>query len=98
VSSHQQEQHEMLLQGTQPSGADEWLCPTCGRRLVMRPPPDEGRVVLDPGDEYAIHVGGKGGVRIGQLAVSSTGSTEAEERAWREWLDSIGIQWDGPAA
>jgi hypothetical protein len=95
-----QQRHEMILEGTQPSGADEWSCPTCGRRLVMRPPPNYQKVVLEPGDESAVHVGGKGGVRIGQLAVTSTdtGDAPAEERAWREWLDSIGIEWDGPAA
>jgi hypothetical protein len=90
----------MVLEGTQPSGADEWSCPVCGRRLVMRPPPHYQKVVLERGDESAIHVGGKGGVHIGQLAVTSTGAgaAQAEERAWREWLDSVGIEWDGPAA
>jgi DNA-directed RNA polymerase subunit RPC12/RpoP len=92
-----QQRHEMILEGTQPSGADEWSCPTCGRRIVMRPPPDYQKIVLDPGDELAIHVGGKGGVRVGAVDVTPAESGE-DERAWRDWLDSIGIDWDGPAA
>jgi len=31
----EQQQHEMVLDKTHPSGTDEWYCPTCGRRLLM---------------------------------------------------------------
>ena len=97
----EQQQHEMVLGGTQPSGADEWFCPTCGRRVIMRPAPNYERVVLVRGDEYAIHVGGKGGVRVGHLTVTPfdhAGRPGAEDRSWRQWLDDHGIEWDGPAA
>jgi hypothetical protein len=92
-----QQRHEMILEGTQPSGADEWSCPTCGRRIVMRPPPDYQKIVLDPGDELAIHVGGKGGIEVSGFAAASAGSDRAVEED-RAWLDSIGIDWEGPAA
>jgi hypothetical protein len=92
-----QQRHEMILEGTQPSGADEWSCPTCGRRLVMRPPPNYQKVVLEPGDESAVHVGGKGGIEVGGVAADSAISGRATEDE-RAWLDSIGIDWDGPAA
>lgn len=57
-------QHEMQLKQTYPSGVEEWFCPTCGRRFLMRWPPQYKKVVLDAGDEYAIHTGGKGGLAM----------------------------------
>jgi hypothetical protein len=98
--SDSQQRHEMVLEGTQPSGSDEWSCPVCGRRLVMRPPPHYQKVVLERGDESAIHVGGKGGIEVGGVAATSVTNDRAaeDERAWRDWLDSIGIDWEGPAA
>jgi hypothetical protein len=83
------QQHEMVLVRTQPSGADEWHCPTCGRRLVMVPAPDFQKIVLNPGDEHVIHVGGKGRIP------PATPSPADDDRAW---LYSIGIDWDGSAA
>ncbi|MGK4581155.1 hypothetical protein [Kitasatospora sp. HPMI-4] len=47
----------MRLTGRLASGADEWSCPTCGRRIGLRRPPDPEVVVLDAGDEAAVHVG-----------------------------------------
>ncbi|MFJ8044655.1 hypothetical protein ACIRBX_29540 [Kitasatospora sp. NPDC096147] len=49
--------HEMKLVGRLASGADEWSCPTCGRRIALRRPPDPDLTVLEPGDESAVHVG-----------------------------------------
>jgi hypothetical protein len=83
-------QHEMILVRTQPSGADEWHCPSCGRRLLMVPPPDFQKIVLTPGDEHVIHIGGKG-------RIPRTPSPPDDDRAWRDWLYSIGIDWDGSA-
>lgn len=57
-------QHEMHLVKTHPSGAEEWCCPTCGRRFLMQWPPNCKKIILEPGDEYAIHSGGKGGLQI----------------------------------
>ncbi|MFB7662368.1 hypothetical protein ACFC1R_00255 [Kitasatospora sp. NPDC056138] len=47
----------MRLTGRLASGADEWSCPTCGRRIALRRPPDPELVVLETGDESAVHVG-----------------------------------------
>ena len=63
-------QHEMQLEKCHPSGAEEWYCPICGRRFLMQWPPDYRKIVLEPGDEYALHSGGKGGVRMGPLQIS----------------------------
>ncbi len=59
-----QEAHEMNLIDTHEDGEEEWLCPECGRRFLMRWPPEYSRTVLDPGNEDVIHTGGKGGLRV----------------------------------
>lgn len=56
----QQEHHQMLLETTHSSGAEEWYCPTCGRRFLLRWPPSYEKVVIEPGDELATHSGSKG--------------------------------------
>lgn len=66
----QPEQHEMQLEKTHPAGADEWLCPTCGRRFLMQWPPAYKKIILEIGDEYALHSGGKGGLRLSPPQVS----------------------------
>jgi hypothetical protein len=87
------EQHEMVLEGPRPSGAEEWSCPECGYRFVVRWAPRFERVVLEEGDVGATHVGVKGDLRLGQVDVAPTPDAEA-----RRWLNDIGIEWDGPAA
>ncbi|GAA2752530.1 hypothetical protein GCM10010440_68950 [Kitasatospora cinereorecta] len=49
--------HQMRLTGRLGSGADEWSCPACGRRIALRRPPHPEITVLDPGDEGAVHIG-----------------------------------------
>ncbi len=49
--------HQMRLTGRLGSGADEWSCPLCGRRIALRRPPRPELTVLDPGDEEAVHIG-----------------------------------------
>ncbi len=61
--------HEMQLTGIDPSGAEEWHCPACGRRLLMSWPPAYKRVVLEAGDDYAIHSGGTGGLHLSRPSV-----------------------------
>ena len=93
-------QHEMQLEKCHPSGAEEWYCPICGRRFLMQWPPDYRKIVLVPGDEYALHSGGKGGLRMGSVQIS-----EAEDEpelsdelraALDEALDDIDFDdWSG---
>ena len=70
------EQHQMHLVKTHSSGAEEWHCPTCGRRFLMTWPPSYKRIILEPGDELALHNGGKGGLQItgAQLKEGHNGS------------------------
>lgn len=67
--------HEMRLERTLPDGAEEWFCPTCGRRFLMQWPPAYRKIILDPGDERAIHNGGRGGLRLGPLEFTESGQT-----------------------
>src|SRR5687767_6851054 len=80
-SSVHQQQHEMQLEKTHPSGAEEWGCPTCGRRFLLSWPPAYEKIVLEAGDEYATHTGGKGGIRMQPPQIS-----EVEEPTLSEEL------------
>jgi hypothetical protein len=84
--------HEMILAGTQESGAEEWLCPNCGRRVLLRWPPNYERRVLEPGDEFATHAGGKGGAMVGQAVLKPSDTTEPRTDE-RDWLRENGIDW-----
>ena len=91
------ERHIMILNDRADSGAEEWVCPSCGRRMLLRWPPDYESLVLEHGDDTAIHVGGKGGLQIGEIAVAPTPVGDVPS-AERRWLYDSGIDWDGPAA
>ncbi|GAB7182743.1 hypothetical protein ATKI12_2574 [Kitasatospora sp. Ki12] len=100
--------HEMKFVARLSSGADEWSCPACGRRVTLRRLPEPELTVLDPGDESAVHVGviepdaaavaaekyGLGPVQN----VPRPPSPPAPDAADRRWLAEIGIDWDGGAA
>jgi hypothetical protein len=86
------QQHEMVLEKTYSSGVDEWYCPTCGRRLLMEYTPEFKKTVLEVGDEYAAHSGGKGGVRMQTPQIISSkeeGELEKDPHlsVWTDWMD-----------
>lgn len=66
-----QEKHSMKIAKTHPSGAEEWVCPTCGRRILMQWPPEYKKVVLEEGDPNAQHQGSKGGVELNSTQISA---------------------------
>ena len=95
-----QSRHELVLETTHPSGAEEWFCPTCGRRMTITWQPWK-KVILEPGDVYAAHGGSKGILKIGPLHISPEneyGLSAATDPAdpyltpWAQWLDKMG--WD----
>ncbi|MEU9078233.1 hypothetical protein ACFYUY_17145 [Kitasatospora sp. NPDC004745] len=102
--------HEMKFVARLASGADEWSCPTCGRRVTLRRLPDPELTVLDPGDDSAVHVGViEPDARAAAEAVEKYGlgpvqniprppSPPAPDADDRRWLAEIGIDWDGGAA
>lgn len=91
------DRHNMILNGSAESGAEEWVCPTCGRQMLLRWPPDYQKLVLVPGDEDAIHVGGKGGLQVGGAVVTPAPAGDVPS-AERQWLRDNGIDWDGASA
>ena len=91
------ERHEMILGGREQSGAEEWYCPACGRRMLLRWPPDYEKTVLEHGDDSAVHVGGKGGLRVGGAAIIPE-PLAGMDRTDVRWLRDHGIDWDGEPA
>jgi hypothetical protein len=103
----EQQKHEMILETTHPSGAEEWNCPTCGRRLLINWEPEFKKTILEAGDELSIHSGAKGGLKIGPVQVTPTDDPnlgeepitpvdEARLAPWRAWLDDSNFEdlWD----
>lgn len=82
------ERHEMILVSGHHTGAEEWHCPTCGRRMIMTWPPNYRKVVLAPGDENAQHSGSKGGLQLGPPAVEAVDTILSDDlRAALDDLD-----------
>ena len=88
------ETHEMVLNGRAESGTEEWVCPDCGRRVLLRWPPNFERLIVEYGDDGAVHVGAKGGVRMGGVEVNPSLAPDLSSEA-RQWLSRNGIDWDG---
>lgn len=88
------EEHFMELERVHPSGAEEWVCHTCGRRFLLTWPPDYTKVIINAGDEQAVHNGSKGGVRLGRPQVERLAEPTLSEDVRREleaWLEEIDI-------
>src|SRR5262245_57586310 len=97
-----QPRHEMVLETTHPSGAEEWSCPICGRRMTITWQPWK-KIILEPGDVYATHDGSKGNLKMRLLDInkenqggSSSNIVQSAEdphlAPWVRWLDKM--DWD----
>ena len=93
VTDVSHEPHLMLQQAVDESGTQEWLCPTCGRHLLLSFPPNYRKIVLDVGDLSTPHVGGAGGISM-TAAVTPTEArprwTDEDDRALEEWQQAMG--------
>ena len=92
------ERHEMVLEMTHASGAEEWHCPTCGRRILLLVPPKNEMVIVEPGDPYASHSGSIGGLRIGAAQVKEHDGkpeeiSEESLRPWIKALEDLDLNW-----
>jgi hypothetical protein len=98
----ERQRHEMVLENTHHSGAEDWYCPTCGRRMTITWRPWK-KIILEPGDIYASHSASKGGLRVGALQITQDtldnedGPPSATEpfnedpylAPWQRWLDKV---------
>jgi hypothetical protein len=78
---------------TEESGLEEWACPTCGRRMLLRWPPDYEKQVIEAGDQKACHVGHTSEDPAEDPAASS-GATQADllqMNNGRRWLRETGV-------
>lgn len=82
--------HQMMLQSTDRAGVEKWHCPTCGRTILLSWSPRYSRTVIVAGDEYAIHSGGKGGLRM------SVEVKPGLSEGLRQEIEDIlaGLEWD----
>lgn len=93
-------QHHMVIARTYPTGAEEWYCPTCGRRFIMQWPPSYKRILLETGDEAVQHDGSKGemgmGLDMGTQSVENKDETPGYDEnemldPWLEYLNEIDL-------
>jgi hypothetical protein len=98
------ERHEMEMIAKHESGAEEWLCPVCGRRFLMQWPPAYKKIVLEAGDEYASHSCSKGGLRIGSPSITTFDAAGLPETPTSDisqsaaWDDTAEAEADDPDA
>ncbi|RFS83890.1 hypothetical protein D0T12_16920 [Actinomadura spongiicola] len=84
---------------TEQSGREEWACPTCGRRILLRWPPHYEKQVMETGDERACHVGRAADDPATVPPVTTGQRQETGRRQWRDarrWLRETGV-YDMPA-
>jgi hypothetical protein len=90
---HDPRPHQMRLERTDSSGGEVWLCPTCGRRVLMRWTPVYARTILESGNEHACHTGSVG-IRSHELRpTSQADENELHEglRPWLKWMHESGF-------
>ena len=89
------ERHAMELVETHADGADEWHCATCNRRFLIYWPPSYKRVILEEGDESAIHSGGKAGVHIETPQTFAADEADADDVILSEEMRAAlnGLDW-----
>ena len=97
------QQHEMRLDITHPSGAQEWCCPECGRRLLIQWRPKFDAMELKAGDGSVGHYGSTSDdLRIGRLQIREVEEPVLSDElrvALEEALENIDLDdWLGQKA
>lgn len=91
-----EQQHEMVLEMRHPSGMQGWYCPSCGRRILLLVPPNNGMIIVEAGDRYASHNGSTGGLRVGAVQVTQRDEHDISEESLRPWikaLENLDLDW-----
>ena len=87
------EQHEMQLEATHSSGAEEWYCPACGRRFLVEWSPAYNMIIIEPGDQYARHRGSQCDLDTEALQVEQNDEAPLTEDSrlapWLAWLEEV---------
>lgn len=85
--------HEMIMERTQPSGQEEWYCPTCGMRFLLQRAPAYKMIVLERGNRDAQHSVGNINIRMGQFPITQTKDTlnidEFRLIPWQKWMEKV---------
>jgi hypothetical protein len=79
--------HEMRLDTVHPSGAEEWMCPECGRRFVAQWEPKFRRVILEQGQDDIVHKGQAMNV-LAKDQEQPNDDSELQD-VWKELLDKL---------
>jgi hypothetical protein len=81
--------HDIHVEKTHPSGAEEWYCSTCNRRFIVQWSPEYQFIVLEPGDPDAVHNMGRGA-----MVLITPRNDERPEllQPWLDWLKKIDIE------
>ncbi len=83
-----EQSHEMRLETVHPSGAQEWLCPECGRRFVAQWEPKFRRVILEQGQDEIIHKGQAMNL-LEEVPDNSSENDTGLQDVWKELLDKL---------
>ena len=86
--------HEMRLETVHPSGAQEWLCPQCGRRFVAQWEPTFRRVILAAGQDKVAHTGQAMHLLVEDVPDPSNENDEGLQDVWKELLDKLDFDPD----
>ena len=97
------EQHEMILEKTYSSGAGEWYCPICGRRMIIHWEPELKRTLLEAGDDATMHSASQGSLQLGSIHVDAADvpAPQDEPQAfdedprlipWLTWLEQADFE------
>ena len=97
------EEHKMVLEKIHPSGGEEWYCPRCGRCLLVTWKPKFMQIVLEAGNEYALHTGKKGGLQMRPVQVmvkddiapgEELDALIEDERLapFKAWMEEVGFE------
>lgn len=93
--------HQMVMIG-KGEGTEEWFCPHCGRRLLLNWEPQFEKIILEAGDQEAMHSGELESSAARPVHISPAANpispevpdTSPDTRwllPWMRWLDAVGF-------